>query len=696
MTRRIVWESACFTSLTAATILAGWLLLSFAGPAHAWPKGGNGGGKGNGGGDDPPPPPPDLPTFTYQSLGTLGGNWSNAEAMNNLGHVVGDSERADGTYGPYLYATETGMIEVNRLIPNSMLQSPKNLAWGPDINGNGGSDLYVASGGDYRVIVYDGQTGEYVPTAFGGLNSPHGITVEGGTIFVCSRGTGEVLAYDALGNAAVFISGLGNPIDIAFFDGDAYVINGQTHEVLAFDGVTGAPLPNPVFVGDDPATPEDESGGLTGGHALLFDGGVLYVSSGGTNEILGYDAFTGEFLGVFIGDDPATPEDESGGLLAPRMIAFGPDGDVYVASAATDEILRYDEFGEFQDVFVTAGDGGLAFPIGLVFDSDDNLLITSRDTHEVLVYEGPFSSDPGNFIDAVLPDSGVRITTANDINDAGQIVGGWDTKTDKEGRTYRLTPPQAGEEFWTFEDLGTSDPVPASVLGLATGINQQGDVTGYFLPAENARLHAFLWKDGNFIDLGTPGGAGDMRAYAVNDRDGNGDVQVVGVSSANANPRAFRFDTGTSVWQDLGTLVSDDSGQALVADINDSGQAVGRAHTEKIRGRLQSSKNNAYRFTDGIGMENLGTLHDDSNFVERSYALALNNFGDVVGRSQTDSGGSDSRRAFLFTDEFGLLNLDELVPAATLTAATDINDLDQICGPRERFAGEVAYILTPQ
>ena len=53
----------------------------------------------------------------------------------------------------------------------------------------------------------------------------------------------------------------------------------------------------------------------------------------------------------------------SGGLTTPVGLTFGPDGDLYAASAGTGEILRYDgESGAFLGAFVAAGAGDITGP----------------------------------------------------------------------------------------------------------------------------------------------------------------------------------------------------------------------------------------------------------------------------------------------------------------------------------------------
>jgi DNA-binding beta-propeller fold protein YncE len=58
----------------------------------------------------------------------------------------------------------------------------------------------------------------------------------------------------------------------------------------------------------------------------------------------------------------------SGGLTLPRPLTFGPDGDLYVGSFGTGDILRFDgTTGAFLNAFVPAGSGGLGGPTFLLF-----------------------------------------------------------------------------------------------------------------------------------------------------------------------------------------------------------------------------------------------------------------------------------------------------------------------------------------
>lgn len=176
-------------------------------------------------------------------------------------------------------------------------------------------------------------------------------------------------------------------------DGHVLVASEESNKVLRFDGATGAFID--AFVGDDPDTPGDETGGLSGPGAVLFGpDGALYVSSFDSDAILRYDGATGAFLDVFVAAG-------AGGLDGPDAgMVFGPDGDLYVPSYYSDEVLRYDGVtGEPLGAF-TPADGTLSRPRTLLFVGE-HLLVTSEGSGEVV----RFAADTGAFVDVLVAKS---------------------------------------------------------------------------------------------------------------------------------------------------------------------------------------------------------------------------------------------------------------------------------------------------
>jgi len=151
------------------------------------------------------------------------------------------------------------------------------------------------------------------------------------------------------------------------------------------------------------------------------------------------------------------------------------------------------------------------------------------------------------------------------------------------------------------------------------------------------------------VDLGTLGGAYSF-ASAVNDR---GDV--TGQSAdANGSLKAFRWHGGRMT--DLGVL-DPSVPYAFGADINNRGWVVG---TSDVAG---GTATHAFLWRDGV-LTDLGTLGGAT-----SSASAVNDRGQVVGRSQTAAG---QWHAFLWQDG----TMTDL----GLDTATGINQVGQITG----------------
>lgn len=164
--------------------------------------------------------------------------------------------------------------------------------------------------------------------------------------------------------------------------------------------------------------------GLTGAQAVepAPDGSVL-VCAEGDNRVVRVDPATGANLGVVVGDDPKTAEDETGGLHGPTSARFAPDGTLWVASFEDDRVLRYDADGAFLGEGVAAGAGGLDGPdIGMRFGPEGELFVPSWYGNEVLRYDAE-----GAFVEVVVgPADGLDSPREVELGADGALwVSGW-------------------------------------------------------------------------------------------------------------------------------------------------------------------------------------------------------------------------------------------------------------------------------
>lgn len=279
-------------------------------------------------------------------------------------------------------------------------------------------------------------------------------------------------------------------------------------------------------------------------------------------------------------------------------------------------------------------------------------------------------------------------TTANGINNAGQIVGDivvaggqrgfvWSNGTlvqigtlgggDSYGRAInrhgQVTghAAQAGGDQRAYSYAGgmlTPLSVFNSAASFGTAINDSGQIAGTYTDGVSAG-RAFLQTGGVNVDLGTLGGD-FATANGINSLG-----HVVGFSALdNTSPwlaHAFLYANG--VMTDLGTIVADASLSEATA-INDLGQIAGH-------GWVQGS-HHAFIYENGV-MKDLGTLGG-----RRSFAYDINIHGQVVGNSN-DPDDSDY---FAYIYDGGvMIDLNTLIDPAlgwTLHGANGINDHGQI------------------
>ncbi len=164
--------------------------------------------------------------------------------------------------------------------------------------------------------------------------------------------------------------------------GDLLVGSWQTDSIRRYDD-------SGLYLGDFvPAT----SGGLDLPDGMDFGAdGNLYVASSNSNQVLRYDGKSGAFIDAFI----------NSGLNGPGNLQFGPDGLLYVCNKNLGQVLRFNpDDGSLESVF--ASGGGLINPVGLLW-KDGLLYVSDFSAGVIRRYDAKSGDFADNFANVPSP-----------------------------------------------------------------------------------------------------------------------------------------------------------------------------------------------------------------------------------------------------------------------------------------------------
>jgi probable HAF family extracellular repeat protein len=268
-----------------------------------------------------------------------------------------------------------------------------------------------------------------------------------------------------------------------------------------------------------------------------------------------------------------------------------------------------------------------------------------------------YSFIEGNYTNLRTPDA--VSAAVYGINDQAARVGSVTLKVPQPGGAAEGVEQAV---MWSLAGKLTQLGALGGDRARATGINQNGQVTGLANTTPGGPLHAFIWDwRTGMRDLGMLNGASSY-PFSI-----NGLGHVLGVTQSPSNPEGFLW-TPEKGLLGLGNFAG---AAAMPMAINDLGQVVGYGSA----GNFSVDVRGFFRSADGV-MTDLGTLGGTW-----AYAMDINNKGQVTGVSGVDPTRPALSHPFIWTAQEGMKHLGTLSGKPTQSCSVaKINNAGQIVG----------------
>lgn len=299
----------------------------------------------------------------------------------------------------------------------------------------------------------------------------------------------------------------------------------------------------------------------------------------------------------------------------------------FAAQTANPNIITFDAPG----ADTTANDFNGTIPTGVNTEG----VIAGYHVDSTNVYHGFLRNPEGKFLSFDAPGADTTAqsyngTIANGINDLGEITGYY---SDANGLVHGFLRNALGK-FTSFDvpgSSGFSDPI---------AINLEGAVVGYDLDA-NSQFHAFLRKpDGSFVVFDGPGGcdsgtsAGCYGTAAFN-------INIFGTVAANYGDNSGNFVNIGLIRSPSGKLTTYEvpgAGTGLYQGTGCPGCSIGLNASGEIAG-IYTDANNVFhgflRSPEGtftkFNAPNAGTASSQGTGCPSDCVVSLNDLGEVTG-----------------------------------------------------------------